>query len=194
MNKLLFSITAILAALLTGCGSSGTLLTPSGEYVEASSLQPQERRQLQQMQDSLVHARAVQAIRNHDFILEADQLIFKSGKNANVSSLTNFVSLKDDRATVQVAPYAGGGPNGVGGVTLDGTPSDISVTTDKNGYTIVKMNVTGSVMSAVVTLTLFPSNDRGEVTVTSNFSSQRITLRGRIIPTELSNAYKGHSY
>lgn len=193
MKKSLFSIVAVSAVILSGCGARGVLLTPSCDYVEAASLEPDQRKQLEQMQDSLLHARALRAVNSHDFIIEADQLMFKRGRTANVSSLTNFVSLFGDRATVQVAPFAAGGPNGVGGITLDGRPSGLSIRTDKNGYTILSMNVSGTAISATVTLQLYPKSNRGEVTVVSNFHSQRVTLRGRIIPTQASNAYKGYA-
>lgn len=51
---------------------------------------------------------------------------------AYVNSNTNFVSVKGDKAVVQVAfNIPVGGPNGIGGVTVDGSVSDYEVKTDK---------------------------------------------------------------
>lgn len=69
-----------------------------------------------------------------NFILEADHVIFKHGTSAFVSSNTNFVAVKDDKAVVQVAfniPVSG--PNGLGGITVEGSTSNYKQTTDKKG-------------------------------------------------------------
>ena len=70
----------------------------------------------EQAADQVAYQQAVQAIKDKQFVLEADQVIFKRGQTAFVSSNTNFVMLNGQRATVQVAfntPYPG--PNGIGG-------------------------------------------------------------------------------
>lgn len=190
----LFSVIILFAALLTGCGGSGLLLTPSGDYVEASLLPAPQRKVLEKAQDSLYHIRALRALESREFVLEANRLITRRGRTANVTPSTNFVSLHGGTASVQVAPFAGGGPNGVGGITLDGRPSDIRVSTDSKGYTIMTMNVSGAVIAASLTIQLSPGGDNAEVTVSSSFSSQSVTLRGRLIPYESSAAYKGTAY
>ena len=63
--------------------------------------------------------------RRREFVLEADQVSFKSGSTAHVSSNTNFVAVQGDKAVVQVAfdiPVSG--LNGLGGVTVSGSTSD----------------------------------------------------------------------
>lgn len=72
------------------------------------------KKQLAAIQDSINYKNAVSALEKSNFVLEADQLLFKRGGTAFVSSNTNFVSLSDNRAIVQVAPFNGGGPNGGG--------------------------------------------------------------------------------
>lgn len=52
--------------------------------------------------------------------------------SAFVTSNTNFVLMNGNRATVQTAfntPYPG--PNGIGGVTVDGNSSDMKMNIDK---------------------------------------------------------------
>lgn len=56
--------------------------------------------------------------------MEADRLVFKRGN-------TTFVSLSDDRAVVQIAPFNGGDPNGAGCIMLKGKASNIRIKTDK---------------------------------------------------------------
>ena len=96
-------------------------------YVQ-KKLSRQERKALQQRIDSMQWAQAMEAVNDTAFTLEADQVIFKYGQRAYVSSSTNFVQVDKRNATVQVAfnvPVAG--PNGMGGVTLDGTVTEYSV-------------------------------------------------------------------
>ena len=64
---------------------------------------------------------ALLAINNKDFVLEADRVEGKRGQFVYVSSNTNFVAVKADEATVQLALNgAFSGPNGVGGITVEG--------------------------------------------------------------------------
>ena len=55
----------------------------------------------EQAADQVAYQQAVQAIKDKQFVLEADQVIFKRGQTAFVSSNTNFVMLNGQRATVQ---------------------------------------------------------------------------------------------
>ena len=129
-----------------------------------------------------------------DSILEADQLLFKRGGTAFVSSNTNFVSLSDNRAIVQVAPFNGGGPNGVGGITVEGSASNVKVQTDKKGNTTLSMNVMGTGISATVNIFLFKGSNYASVVISPNYNSNRITLRGRLVPKEYSTVFKGSSF
>ena len=95
---------------------------------------------------------------------------------------------------MQVAPYNVGGPNGVGGVTVEGRASDIKIETDKKGNVTFSMNVLGSGISASVYLSLPVGGNNASVTVDPNFSSNRITLSGTLLPTEQSSVYQGRSF
>ena len=77
---------------------------------------------------------AKKAIFDKDFVLEADRVEFKRGNFKYVPPSTNFVSLIDGKATVQLSfDGAFAGPNGIGGITVEGTPSNVEVETDKKG-------------------------------------------------------------
>ena len=70
---------------------------------------------------------AKQAIEMKNFILEADHVMFKYGTTAFCFSQHKFCSGKGNKAVVQVAfniPISG--PNGLGGITVNGIYPDIS--------------------------------------------------------------------
>ena len=94
----------------------------------------QKDHQLNELADSIASIQAIAAIRNKDFVLEADNVTFRSGNTVLVNSTTNFISVKGNRAVVQISPsnYASG-PNGVGGVTVQGSISNYQIQTDKKG-------------------------------------------------------------
>lgn len=153
-----------------------------------------ERKALQVRIDSLQFAEAEQAINNRAFTLEADQVVFKYGQTAYVTSNTNFVSVNDDEAVVQTAfniPVSG--PNGLGGVTVEGNTSDYQVKKDKKGNVLLSFNTMGTGISARVDITLYQGNHKASVTITPNFNSNRITLNGVIVPIEKSSVFKGRS-
>lgn len=166
-------------------------------YTKAEQEEAQERqlrKQLEAIQDSINYEEAAQALENLDFVLEADKLIFKRGEVAFVTSTTNFISLADDHATVQVAPFNGGGPNGVGGVTVEGRASSIKLKTDKKGNITFTMSVLGNGISAMVDISLPKGTNQASVTINPNFSSNRITLSGVLLPREKSSVFKGASF
>ena len=147
------------------------------------------KKQLAAIQDSINYKNAVSALEKSNFVLEADQLLFKRGGTAFVSSNTNFVSLSDNRAIVQVAPF-----NGVGGITVEGSASNVKVQTDKKGNTTLSMNVIGTGISATVNIFLFKGSNYASVVISPNYNSNRITLRGRLVPKEYSTVFKGSSF
>lgn len=137
---------------------------------------------------------ALQALKNKRFVLEADQVIFRNGTNLYVTSNTNFVSMHDSIATVQTAfntPYLGA--NGLGGITLDGNVSNLKMTVDKKGNVNCSFNVQGSSISAQVFITMSYGGNNASVTISPNFSSNNLTLNGKIIPLEESRIFKGRS-
>ena len=78
----------------------------------------------------------------------------------------------------QVPFLSGGGPNGVGGITVEGTPTGLKMETDKKGITRLSMNVTGNGISAQVTVTLSPSDNRATATIIPNFNSLMLHWTG----------------
>ena len=161
---------------------------------ETRELTKAERKALQARIDSLQYAEAEKALNDRAFTLEADQVIFKYGQTAYVTSNTNFVSVKDDQAIVQVAfniPVSG--PNGLGGITVEGRFSEYDLKKDKKGNVSLSINVTGTGISARADITLYNGSNKATVTITPNFNSNSITLNGVIFPLDKSNVFKGRS-
>lgn len=154
----------------------------------------QHDREMNELADSLAYVQAKAALANKDFVLEANSVTFKNGSTAFVNSTTNFISVKGNRAVVQISPsnYASG-PNGVGGVTVDGTISDFQVRTDSKGRTTLNMNVMGIGINAQVEIYMFSGSNSANATVYPNFNSNTVWLQGNIVPYENSDVFEGSS-
>ena len=155
----------------------------------------EEKKAMQEKLDSLLFLEAKQALDNRQFTLEADQVVFKYGQTAYVNSNTNFVSVNGEDAVVQVAfntPVSG--PNGLGGVTVDGKVSSYEVKADKRGNLRLSMNVMGTGISARVDIELTAGSNSASVTILPNFNSNRLTLNGVLLPLHKSAVFKGRSF
>lgn len=153
----------------------------------------QEKAQEEAM-EQLAYQKAVQALKDQNFVLEADQLTFKRGQTAFVTPSTNFVQMNGQRATVQVSfNTAMAGPNGIGGITVDGNVSDVKSTTDKKGNVNYSFSIQGIGVSAQVSINLPNGSNNATVNVSPNFNSQTLTLNGSLVPRNESNIFKGQS-
>lgn len=137
---------------------------------------------------------ALLAINNKDFVLEADRVEGKRGQFVYVSSNTNFVAVKDDEATVQLALNgAFSGPNGVGGITVEGKTSKVEIEQDKKGNVSFSMVVQGVGISAQLTFRMTKGSNECTATILPNFNSNRISFTGKILPTAQSTVFKGRA-
>ena len=149
----------------------------------------------EQVQDMAAYQQAVQALKNKQFVLEANQVIFRNGMSSFVTSNTNFVLMNGNRATVQTAfntPYPG--PNGIGGVTVDGSTSDMQITTDKRGNVNCQFSIQGIGISAQIFISLTNGGNNATVTISPNFNSNTMTLSGNLVPLDQSSIFKGRSW
>ena len=138
---------------------------------------------------------AVEALKTNQFVLEANQLQLPNGNTVFVDSNTNFVLVNEQRGTVQTAfntPYPG--PNGIGGVTVDGSVSGMEIKTDKKGNYYANFNIQGIGISATVFITLTNGGNNASVTVSPNFNNRNMTLQGSLVPLNQSNIFKGRSW
>lgn len=153
----------------------------------------QEHR-LSALTDSIASVQARAALQNQDFVLEAENVTFKNGSTVFVNSNTNFISVKGNRAVVQISPSNfSAGPNGLGGVTVDGYISNQKVMTDSKGRVTFSMNVTGIGINAEVEIYMYPDSNKATATVYPNFNSNTVWLQGSIVPYNNSNVFEGSS-
>jgi ATPase subunit of ABC transporter with duplicated ATPase domains len=153
-----------------------------------------EDRRMNELADSIASIQARAALANQDFVLEADNITFKNGMTAYVNSNTNFISVKGNRAVVQISPSNfASGPNGVGGVTVDGMITGQKVMTDSKGRITFSMNVMGIGINAQVEIYMYPNSNRASATVYPNFNSNTVWLDGTIVPYESSDVIEGSS-
>jgi len=182
MKKISLLFTVVL--FLGSCSTGNKVLSPEREAQKAA----------QEAYNNALFEQAVKAIQENDFVLEADRIEFKRGTPVYVSANTNFVSMKEKRATVQLAfngPYAG--PNGIGGITVEGLATNIEMRTVKKGDVLFTMMVQGTGISARVDLRLLKGSNQCTATVTPNFNSNRISFTGKLYPTEESRVFQGRT-
>lgn len=149
----------------------------------------------QQAADVVSYDEALAALKSKQFVIEANQVMFRNGQTAFVTSNTNFVLVNQQRGTVQVAfntVYPG--PNGIGGVTVDGTVSDIQMTTDKRGNVNCNFSIQGIGISAQIFITLTNGGNNATATISPNFNSNTMTISGNLLPLSQSNIFKGRSW
>lgn len=190
MKRIITLITLVLV-------SASTLM-----YAQSSSETRQAERKAQReaqkarekAENERNYAIAVQALKEGKFVLEADQLVFKRGRSAFVSSTTKFVLMDGEHASVQIAANnALAGPNGIGGITVDGSRKEMKITTDKKGNVNCSFSVQGIGISAQVYITLTNGGNNASARISPNFNSNTLTLNGVLVPLSQSNVYKGRA-
>lgn len=186
MKKSVVILTTIILAVVAfgGCTSSRNL-TP------AQKMEREQQKRIQKIQDSLRIVDAGLALDSMDFVLEADKLLLKYGGSVQVQSVTNFISVHQGKATVQIAPFIGAGPNGVGGLTFDGNVSNVKHSIDKHGTRTMQMTVQGVAMSSIITITLYAKSINAQADINPNFNSMRCSLQGIIKPYAENSTFKG---
>ncbi|MGL4993520.1 MAG: DUF4251 domain-containing protein [Bacteroidales bacterium] len=174
--------------------SSSSLYSQEQATKETKLSKKEARAKAKQERDAyekMIYDKAVEALDSSKFILEADMIYLKRGNSFPVSSNINFVSLDGNKAVVQIASNSAfGGPNQMGGITVEGNVRNLEITKDKKGVVRLKMDVSGIAISASVEIVLYGNSNRAEATIYPNFNSRRMSLIGQIVPLEESNYYK----
>lgn len=193
-------IVLLLAVLLVGAGSLMAQQDKSAEKAakqaqkEAKKAEKAAKKAAEEAEANALFEHAIQALNERDFVLEADRVEFKRGRFAYVNASTNFVSLKGDKATIQLAfNGAFAGPNGIGGITVDGSASNVEMKKDSKGNVTFSMNVQGVAVSAYVTFRMAKGTNKCTATVSPNFNSNRVSFTGYLYPSSESNVFKGRS-
>lgn len=149
----------------------------------------------EKLMNELDYRNAATAIKNQQFVVEADQLILRNGQNVFVNSGTNFLLVNKEKGTVQVAfNTALSGPNGIGGVTVDGSISGMKTETDKDGNIHCSFGIQGVGISAEIFVTLYYGSNEANVTVSPNFNSNTLSMSGELVSIDDSTIFKGYAY
>jgi hypothetical protein len=95
---------------------------------------------------------------------------------------------------VQISPSNfAAGPNGVGGVTVDGGISGYQITTDRKGRVNLTYNVSGIGISAQVEVYIVPGSTYAQATIYPNFNSNTLWLSGTVVPYNNASVIEGSS-
>ena len=137
-----------------------------------------------QIVDSIYNLKAVKAVRDGYFVLQATEVSDSRGRyTLGLNDNTNFLLMQGDKGIFQVAfNTMNPGANGLGGITLHGRISNMKISQDKKGNTNVRYNMVGSRMNASVMITIFGDKDQAVADIYPTMGNGRITLRGRLVP------------
>ena len=135
--------------------------------------------------------KAEQAIAEKDWVLTANTVYGPDGNSYVVSGMTNFIQFDGNTVYLQLAfNDVVSGPNGLGGITLEGTPSSMQKTTTKNGGIVYEFDVNGLTLNADVQIIVNAGNNYATGTVYPDFSSNNLTFSGYLVPTSESGIYR----
>lgn len=195
--KRFYYLFIMLSVLTTGSITAQTQETNGEQPMTAKEARKAERairRKIVAEQNEKEFQIALQALKDQSFVVEVDQLIFPRGMTKFVPSMTNFVSVNDGTAVIQITTSNfNPGPNGIGGITLDGSPSNVTISTDKKGVVYYNFVDQGIAVSATVNIQMIPGSNRATVTIYPNYSNNVLTMTGTIVPYDDSTIYKGMS-
>lgn len=151
-------------------------------------------KQIHNLVDSIASIQAITSVQNRDFVLQINSITFPNGRTVLVTSTTNFIYVKGDRAVVQISPSDfAPGPNGVGGVTVDGAISSYKMITDNKGRLNLSYNVSGIGINAQIEVFIVPGTTTAQAAVYPNFNSNTIWVSGTIIPYDNADIFEGSS-
>ena len=191
-KKSLMLLASLLLVLVSAKAQETTKAEAKAAEKKEKAAAKKQRQAIQQAENQIAFDNAVDAIDSLNFVLEADKITFLNGQFVYVNSSTNFISVNKDRGTVQLSfNIPSPGPNGMGGVTVDGMVSNIQKNVDKKGNISFSMSILGSGVSAQVFFNMFEGSNQCSATVSPNFSGNQITFTGTLYPASQSNVFKG---
>ena len=161
---------------------------------EALRKERAEREALEAQQDSVAYLKAIEAIKAGSFVLEADFVGFPSGLTRYVSSSTNYIEVNENNGVLQTAFSnfsANPGPNGLGGVTVQGQVSGQDLSQDKDGNIFMNFSVFGGAISATLNLTLTAGTNEASIYISPNFNGNNLTMNGNLVPYNEATIFEG---
>jgi hypothetical protein len=196
MKKVLF-LTMLLSLGITMATFAQTSKEARAARREALKKEREARKALEAQQDSIAFLKAVEALKAGSFVLEADNVAFPNGITRYVSSNTNYVQVDNGEGIVQTAftNFAyNPGPNGLGGVTVEGTISGLEMKQDKHGNYFYNYTIQGIAVSATVFITLTGGTNQASVQISPNFNNNNMTMTGHLLPLDESDVFQGTTW
>jgi len=196
MKKVLF-LTTLLLLSFTVTTFAQTSKEARAARREALKKEREARKALEAQQDSLAYFKAVEALKEGAFVLEADNVTFPNGITRYVSSNTNYVQVDNGEGILQTAftNFAyNPGPNGLGGVTVEGNISGLKMKEDKDGNYYYNYTIQGAAVSATIFITLTGGTNQASVSISPNFNSNNMTMTGRLLPLDESDVFQGTTW
>lgn len=196
MKKVLF-LTTLLLLYFTATSFAQTSKEARAARRDAIKKERAAQRALEAQQDSVAYLKAIEALKTGAFVLEADYVNFPNGITRYVSSNTNYVQVDNGDGIVQTAftnfAYSAG-PNGLGGVTVEGRVSDLNMKEDKEGNYYYSYSIQGIAVSATVFITLTGGTNQASVQISPNFNNNNMTMTGRLLPLDESDVFQGTTW
>lgn len=197
MKRMLFLLLVsvfLLPALESGAQTQATKAQPQ-HYQELSKkqirlLKRDQRRKARELANQQAFSAAVDALKDRNWVLMANTLYGPRGTAIPVSDNTNFIQFKGNTVYVQLAFNGIAGPNGLGGITVQGSPSQITSTTDKHGNITYSFYVNGIALTAQVVVNLSAGSNYASATVYPMMNSNNLTFSGVLVPTSQSGIFR----
>jgi len=181
-----------LMIIVTGLFFGFNLYAQELSEEQLRSMSGKERKEYKMQQKLEQQKELVKILDSREWVLEAYMLQNKYGESVNIQPSLNFVALTGDEATVQLGFSHLIGPNGVGGITLEGDIRQYEVRENHKPGTgaYVNLSISGA-SSGHLTMYVHASADgTARATVMDNFGN-KLTYHGRIVPADESIVYKG---
>ena len=184
-------LSVCIAVLITLCAQSQVFDDIYGESAssvptsEVKAERKAKQQRLKQLNDSVAHNRAALALERGEWVLQAESV--SNGNSAythhNLNENANFVFQQGDQAMVQVAlNQVDPGPNGLGGITLEGRVSGAKLLQSDKGELHYTFHVSSAQLNAQVMVTVFRDSGQAMAIVSPTFGHADITLWGKLVP------------
>ena len=196
MKKVLF-VAALLLVCFSVTMNAQTKKEERAAKREALKKEREARRAIEAQMDSGANMKAVRALEEGEFVLEANNVTFPNGLVRFVSSNTNYVQMDNGEGVVQTAfsnfTYSPG-PNGLGGVTVEGKISSPTLNKDKDGNVYYTFNIQGIAISATVSISLTAGTNNACAQISPNFNGNNMTMTGNLVPISESDVFQGTTW
>lgn len=196
MKKVLF-VAVLLSVCFSVTMNAQTKKEERAAKRAALKKEREARKAIEAQMDSVAFMKAVRALEEGAFVLEANNVTFPNGLVRFVSSNTNYVQVDNGEGIVQTAfsnfTYVPG-PNGLGGVTVEGKINSSKLTKDKDGNVYFTYSIQGIAISATVSISLTAGSNNASAQISPNFNGNNMTMTGTLVPISESEVFQGTTW